>query len=85
MSDQLYIERLWWNAHYRTGVARHGGREVHLSQAPPGLEHAIVIDYAPAVDVQLLQGHGGKLDDMNEAERLAARAYLDSLFKDATP
>lgn len=80
MSDSLYITRLWWDAHYRTGTAAHNGGRVTLASVPPALAHAIAIDYAPAVDVLQLQPPDGPRRDMTPEEIAAARDYLVELF-----
>lgn len=80
MSEALYITRLWWDAHRRTGTAAHNGKREILRSVPAGLAHAISIDYAPAVDVLQLQEAAGPMRSMTPEEVAAARAYLDALF-----
>lgn len=80
MSDQLpFLERLWWNAHYRTGVATVQGNRMHFDAPPPGLEHAIAIDFVPSLPLKQIQTKASQMQDMNEAEVRAAESYLRAI------
>lgn len=83
MSEALYITRLWWDGHRRTGTAAHNGQREILRSVPLDLAHAISIDYAPVVDVLQLQEAAGPMRSMTPAEAAAAAAYLAALFPPA--
>jgi hypothetical protein len=86
MSDKLYITRLWWDGHFNTGTAADKGQRAHISTCPQGLEHALVVDYAPVVDVRQISARTEfYVRHMTPPEIAAAQAYLDQLFGAAVP
>jgi len=73
MSDQLYLERLFWNG--RAGLAKCDGVAIELRACPLGKTIA-EIDYSPTVRVFQIRESAGGWRDMTAAERLACGSVL---------
>ena len=80
MSDQLYRTRLFWDG--RRGCALRDGVRVELRSAPRigGLLAVYTIDFAPEVDVALIQTEPAQpRRDMSPAEIRSASSMLAAM------